>query len=143
VYHGPGLVGGSVAVVFPNAVSLTSEPYPFRGGAPLASISRRNKRRFCDCPRVQSSDNRHRTEVKPVWDQKTASTEDLIARIRVLEEDLDSAQNQLKGKDRYIETQLKRRSHVFDVILSNLPDLICTFDLEGCFTYANPALLGV
>jgi PAS domain S-box-containing protein len=67
---------------------------------------------------------------------ETASTEDLLARIRVLEEDLGRA-------ERYIETQLKRRSHVFDVILSNLPDLICTFDLQGCFTYANPALLGV
>jgi PAS domain S-box-containing protein len=74
---------------------------------------------------------------------ETASTEDLLARIRALEEDLCRAENQLKGKDRYIETQLKRRSHVFDVILSNLPDLICTFDLQGCFTYANPALLGV
>jgi PAS domain S-box-containing protein len=69
--------------------------------------------------------------------------EDLLARIRSLEEDLDRAQEQLRAKDRYIDTQLKRRSHVFDVILSNLPDLICTFDLRGCFTYANPALLGV
>ena len=42
-----------------------------------------------------------------------------------------------------VETQLKRRSHVFEVILSNLPDLICTFDLQGRFTYANAALLGV
>ena len=28
-------------------------------------------------------------------------------------------------------------------MLSTLPDLICTFDLDGRFTYANPALLGV
>ena len=33
--------------------------------------------------------------------------------------------------------------HMFEVVLSNLPDLICTFDLNGCFTYANPALLEV
>lgn len=29
------------------------------------------------------------------------------------------------------------------MVLSSLPDLICTFDLGGRFTYANPALLGV
>jgi len=38
---------------------------------------------------------------------------------------------------------LLRRSHIFDVVLANLPDLICTFDLDGCFTYANSALLEV
>ena len=39
--------------------------------------------------------------------------------------------------------ELLRRSHIFDVVLANLPDLICTFDLNGCFTYANAALLDV
>jgi PAS domain S-box-containing protein len=42
-----------------------------------------------------------------------------------------------------LEEELRRRSHVLDVVLSNIPDLICTFDLDGNFTYANPALLGV
>src|ERR1700735_4022800 len=42
-----------------------------------------------------------------------------------------------------LEAELRRRSHVLDVVLSNIPDLICTFDLDGNFTYANPALLGV
>lgn len=46
-------------------------------------------------------------------------------------------------KDRYVEAEVRRRSHVFDVVLSTPPDLICTFDLDGRFTYANPALLGV
>lgn len=42
-----------------------------------------------------------------------------------------------------VESRLRRQTHSFDALLSNLPDLICTFDLEGRFTYANPALLGV
>jgi PAS domain S-box-containing protein len=42
-----------------------------------------------------------------------------------------------------MEARLRRQTHSFDTLLSNLPDLICTFDLGGRFTYANPALLGV
>ena len=58
----------------------------------------------------------------------SASVGDLLAKIESLEERLKSAE---------------ARSHVFDVVLSTLPDLICTFDLRGRFTYANPALPGV
>lgn len=43
----------------------------------------------------------------------------------------------------HIEVRLRRQSHTFDELLSNLPDLICTFDLDGRFIYANPALLRV
>jgi PAS domain-containing protein len=72
-----------------------------------------------------------------------ATNEELLAKNRSLEEENDQLRKLLRQKDQYIETQIERRSHVFDVILSNLPDLICTFDLQGCFTYANQALLGV
>jgi PAS domain S-box-containing protein len=71
------------------------------------------------------------------------TNEELLAKNRSLEEENDRLRQLLRQKDQYIETQIERRSHVFDVILSNLPDLICTFDLQGCFTYANRALLGV
>jgi PAS domain S-box-containing protein len=77
----------------------------------------------------------------------TASTPDLQAKIRYLEEKLKTADERLKNveaeRDLFIEAEVRRRSHVFDVVLSTLPDLICTFDLKGRFTYANPALLGV
>jgi PAS domain-containing protein len=36
-----------------------------------------------------------------------------------------------------------RREHMLNSLLANLPDLICTFDLKGRFTYANAPLLGV
>jgi PAS domain S-box-containing protein len=42
-----------------------------------------------------------------------------------------------------VETQLRRRTRSFDTLLTNLPDLICTFDLHGRFSYANPALLRI
>ena len=42
-----------------------------------------------------------------------------------------------------VEVRLRSQTHSFDALLSNLPDLICTFDLNGRFTYANPALLKV
>jgi PAS domain S-box-containing protein len=48
-----------------------------------------------------------------------------------------------QARIRSLEAELQRRSHVLDVVLSNIPDLICTFDLDGNFTYANPALLSV
>jgi PAS domain S-box-containing protein len=77
----------------------------------------------------------------------TPSTEDLLAKIRSLEAELTKASELLKiadaENDRRIEREVHRRSHIFDVVLSTLPDLICTFDLSGRFTYANPALLKV
>jgi len=71
------------------------------------------------------------------------SEEQLLAEIGSLEEQIGHLRKLVRQKNEYIEVQLARRSHVFDVILSNLPDLICTFDTRGCFTYANAALLGV
>lgn len=80
-------------------------------------------------------------------DSATASAEDLRKKIRSLEEELGRAQQRLQAaeadREREIAAEVRRRSNAFDVILSTLPDLICTFDLEGRFTYANPALLGV
>lgn len=77
----------------------------------------------------------------------TASTQGLRARIQSLEEQVCKAHELLNAafadRDRFVEAEVRRRSHVFDVVLSTLPDLICTFDLDGRFTYANPALLGV
>ncbi len=70
-------------------------------------------------------------------------SEQQILEIDSLREQNRQLRDLLEQKNEYIETQLRRRSHVFDVILSNLPDLICTFDLHGRFTYANAALLGV
>jgi PAS domain S-box-containing protein len=82
--------------------------------------------------------------------EMTASRDDALAKIRSLEEELENARELLAAaatqeadKVRYFEAELRRRSHVLDVVLSNIPDLICTFDLDGNFTYANPALLGV
>jgi PAS domain S-box-containing protein len=82
--------------------------------------------------------------------EMTASRDDALAKIRSLEEELENARELLAAaatqeadKARYFEAELRRRSHVLDVVLSNIPDLICTFDLDGNFTYANPALLGV
>lgn len=73
-----------------------------------------------------------------------------LAKICSLEEELRHARELLVAaakqeadKVRYFEAELRRRSHVLDVVLSNIPDLICTFDLDGNFTYANPALLRV
>jgi PAS domain-containing protein len=62
---------------------------------------------------------------------ETASTEALQPRIRLLEEQLRDSGERL------------RREHMFNSLLANLPDLICTFDLKGRFTYANGPLLGV
>jgi PAS domain S-box-containing protein len=80
-------------------------------------------------------------------DSVPASTKDLLAKIQSLEEKLGRAEELLKAaeadRDHYVEAEVRRRSHIFDVVLSTLPDLICTFDLRGRFTYANPALLGV
>jgi PAS domain S-box-containing protein len=83
------------------------------------------------------------------WEM-TASSDDARAKIRSLEQELGNVRELLvasatQGADkvRYFEEELRRRSHVLDVVLSNIPDLICTFDLDGNFTYANPALLGV
>jgi PAS domain S-box-containing protein len=80
----------------------------------------------------------------------TASSDNALAKIRWLEEELVNARELLAAaaaqeadKIRYFEAELQRRSHVLDVVLSNIPDLICTFDLDGNFTYANPALLDV
>ena len=77
----------------------------------------------------------------------TESTPELPGRIRSLEEQLARAEERLKSaeaqKDKFVEAEVRRRSHVFDVVLSTLPDLICTFDLNGRFTWANPALPGV
>ncbi len=73
-----------------------------------------------------------------------ATTEDLITRIRWLEEELRAAREPANGRRADSpETDLVRRAHIFDIVLSNLPDLICTFDLRGRFTYANAALLCV
>ena len=79
-----------------------------------------------------------------------ASSDSALAKIRSLEEELGKAHELLiaaaeqeADKVRFFETALRRHSHVFDVVLSNIPDLICTFDLDCNFTYANPALLGV
>lgn len=73
-----------------------------------------------------------------------ATTEDLKAQIRWLEEELRTARECAKTHEgNPAETDLVRRAHVFDIVLSNLPDLICTFDLQGRFTYANAALLNV
>jgi PAS domain S-box-containing protein len=63
-----------------------------------------------------------------------------LRKIQFLEERLRRVE---ADRDLRIEEEVRRRSHVFDVVLSTLPDLICTFDLRGRFTYANPALLGV
>ncbi|MFL6450688.1 MAG: PAS domain-containing protein [Bryobacteraceae bacterium] len=41
------------------------------------------------------------------------------------------------------ETELRNQWHTFDTLISNVPDLMCTFDAEGRFTYANAALLDV
>src|ERR1700722_8527797 len=76
--------------------------------------------------------------------------DEALSRIRSLEEELGNARKLLAAaaieeahKVRYFEAELRRHSHVLDVVLSNIPDLICTFDLDGNFTYANPALLSV
>jgi PAS domain S-box-containing protein len=81
---------------------------------------------------------------------ETANNEELQAKIRSLEEQLYEARKLLNAAEKreatadyYSPAELRRRSHTFDVVLSNIPDLICTFDLDGCFTYANPALLGI
>ena len=71
------------------------------------------------------------------------TTEDLVARIRTLEEQLKEARASLAQDDRELAANFRRRTQIFDVVLSTLPDLICTFDLNGCFTFANPALLRV
>jgi len=80
-------------------------------------------------------------------DTATVSVESLRARIQSLEDQLAGAHERLKAaeadRDRNVAAEVRRRSNVFDVVLSTLPDLICTFDLDGRFTYANPALLGV
>jgi PAS domain S-box-containing protein len=73
----------------------------------------------------------------------TVEIEELLAKLRYVEERLKTTQERLAAAEHPREAQLLRRSHMFDVVLSNLPDLICTFDLNGCFTYANAALLGV
>jgi hypothetical protein len=77
-------------------------------------------------------------------DTVTASTQDLLTRIRSLEDKLVRADELLKAaladREGYVEAEVRRRSHVFDVVLSTLPDLICTFALDGRFTYANPTL---
>ena len=39
------------------------------------------------------------------------------------------------------EVLLRQQWHTFDTALSNTPDLLCNFDLNGRFTYANRALL--
>jgi PAS domain S-box-containing protein len=82
--------------------------------------------------------------------ERTALSDGALAKISSLEEELRNARELLVAaakreadKVRYFEAELRRRSHVLDVVLSNIPDLICTFDLDGNFTYANPALLGV
>lgn len=72
-----------------------------------------------------------------------ATTEDLFARIRSLEQQLEEAREALAQGDHFKESDSRRGTHIFDVVLSNLPDLICTFDLDGSFTWANPALLQV
>jgi PAS domain S-box-containing protein len=41
------------------------------------------------------------------------------------------------------ETEVRSQWHTFDTLISNVPDLICTFDVQGRFTYANSALLQV
>jgi PAS domain S-box-containing protein len=69
--------------------------------------------------------------------------EQLQARIRSLEEQLEQARESLVRSNLRNEAFFRRRTQVFDVVLSTLPDLICTFDLDGRFTFANPALLGV
>ena len=70
-----------------------------------------------------------------------ATTEDLVARIRSLEKLLEEARESSARGNHKNEADFQRRTHVFDVLLSTLPDLICTFDLDGRFTFANPALL--
>lgn len=72
-----------------------------------------------------------------------SSTHELLARIHSLQEQLDEAREALAHGERTNQSDFKRRTNVFDVVLSALPDLICTFDLEGRFTFANPALLNV
>jgi PAS domain S-box-containing protein len=42
-----------------------------------------------------------------------------------------------------VEERLRNQSATFDSLLANLPDLICAFDTDGRFTYANSALLTV
>jgi PAS domain S-box-containing protein len=39
--------------------------------------------------------------------------------------------------------QLRQQWHTFDTALSHTPDLLCNFDLEGRFTYANRAMLAL
>jgi PAS domain S-box-containing protein len=56
---------------------------------------------------------------------------------------IDSLEKELSQTRALLDTEAVRRLHVFDVVLSNIPDLICTFGLDGRFTYANPALLVV
>ncbi|HEY3839301.1 MAG TPA: PAS domain S-box protein [Bryobacteraceae bacterium] len=42
-----------------------------------------------------------------------------------------------------VQSRLHRQTRAFDALLANIPDLICTFDLQGRLSYANPALLRV
>ncbi len=78
------------------------------------------------------------------WIKRT-ETEELLAKVRSLEERLKTTQERLAAAEerRATETELQCRSRMSEVVLSNLPDLICTFDVNGCFTYANTALLVV
>ncbi len=41
------------------------------------------------------------------------------------------------------ETELRSQWQTFDTLISNVPDLMCTFGVDGRFTYANSALLQV
>ena len=41
------------------------------------------------------------------------------------------------------ESELRRQWQTFDTLLSNVPDHMCTFDVDGRFTYANSSLLQV
>ncbi len=41
------------------------------------------------------------------------------------------------------EMELRSQWHTFDTLISNVPDLMCTFDVDGRLTYANSALLHV
>jgi PAS domain S-box-containing protein len=42
-----------------------------------------------------------------------------------------------------VGAELKRQWHLFDSVLSHIPDFAYTFDLEGRFTYINEALLNL
>jgi PAS domain-containing protein len=80
----------------------------------------------------------------------TSEIEQLLAEFSLLEAELISTRNRLTAAEKRItdttrsrDADFYHRSQIFDVVLSNIPDLLCMFDLGGCFTYANLALLDV